>query len=234
VLGVSQIDGVGGYLMGIGSTSVTAYGILGAFSGTAMDTTMGPWGVFAGGNLGASGAKHFVEPHPADASQVIVYSSLEGRTVDTFFRGTARTLNRQAVIEVPEDFRIVTDEEDLTVQLTPVGGLATMAVMSQDLNRVVVKSSTDVQFHYLIQGIRRAFKNFQPVGKGYEFMPRSPSDRMPGYLTEEAQRRLISNGTYNEDGTVNMATAERAGWTKIWAERAAAKRASGAETGKPK
>jgi hypothetical protein len=52
-------------------------------------------------------------------------------------------------------------------------------------------------------------------------MPRSPSEKMPAYLTEEARRRLIANGTYNADGTVNMDTAQRAGWTKIWADREA-------------
>jgi hypothetical protein len=50
-------------------------------------------------------------------------------------------------------------------------------------------------------------------------MPPSAEDPMPGYLTDEAKRRLIANGTYNADGTVNLATAERAGWTAEWAER---------------
>ena len=137
------------------------------------------------GNLGAMGAKHFVEPHPSDAARVIVYSSLEGREVGTYFRGTARVVNHEAVIEVPEDFRIVTDDEGLTVQLTPVGDLATLAVVRQDLNRVVVKASKDVTFHYLVQGVRRAFKDLQPVRIGYEFVPRSPSDTLQPYLTAE-------------------------------------------------
>jgi hypothetical protein len=37
---------------------------------------------------------------------------------------------------------------------------------------------------------------------------------------EEVRRRLISNVTYNADGSINMETAERLGWTKIWAEQA--------------
>ena len=41
---------------------------------------------------------------------------------------------------------------------------------------------------------------------------------MGGYNPEE-RRRLIANGTYNADGSVNMETAERVGWTKIWKER---------------
>jgi hypothetical protein len=30
---------------------------------------------------------------------------------------------------------------------------------------------------------------------------------------------LIQNGTYNADGTVNMETARRLGWDKVWEER---------------
>jgi hypothetical protein len=196
-------------------------GYLGTSFGTAGDATSGAWAVLASGALGASGAKHFVEPHPEDLNKVILYSSIEGRTVDTYFRGTARFVNREAIIEVPEDFRFVTAEEGLTVQITPIGGFASAYVESRDLNRIVVRSSKDIEFDYLVQGVRRAYKDFQPVRRGHEFMPRSPSDRIPAYLTEEARRRLIANGTYNADGTVNMDTAERAGWTKIWADRQA-------------
>jgi hypothetical protein len=55
-------------------------------------------------------------------------------------------------------------------------------------------------------------------------MPESADQKVPAYLTDEAKRRLIANGTYNADGTVNRTTAERLGWTKIWADRAAAAR----------
>lgn len=40
---------------------------------------------------------------------------------------------------------------------------------------------------------------------------------------------LISNGTYREDGTVNMETAERMGWTKTWADREAEKTAAASQ-----
>jgi len=228
VLGTSNTNvGVGGFSQYIavdgelfnGSGSILAIGVLGSTFGAAADTTTGPWGVFSFGNFGASGMKHFVEPHPADPRKVILYSAMEGRTVDTYFRGTSKFVGHEAIIEVPEDFRIVTAEEGLTVQLTPMGGFAQMYVESQDLNRIVVRSSKDVQFHFLIQGLRRAYKDVQPVQIGNEFMPRSPSDKLPAYLSEEAQRRLIANGTYHADGTVNMETAERAGWTRIWQQR---------------
>jgi hypothetical protein len=224
VLGLSEFSAVIGTLFDSAGVS-TASGFIGTTFGTAADATTGPWGVFSQGNLGATGAKHFVEPHPTDATKTITYSSLEGREVGTYFRGTARVVNHRAVISVPEDFRTVTDEEGLTVQLTAVGAAATMYVESQDLNSIVINSSKDIPVHYLVQGVRRAFRDFQPVNTGFEFMPASPDAKMPASLTEEARRRLVSNGTYNADGTVNMGTAEKAGFAKIWSDREAQARA---------
>jgi hypothetical protein len=179
-------------------------------------------GVRVDGNFTASGTKAFIEPHPSDPSLIIRYVALEGPEAGTYFRGTAKTVDQEAVIQVPDSFRIVSAEEGLTVQLTPVGELAQIAVMSQDLNQIVVRSSRDVTFHYHVNGIRRAFKDWQVVTEGHEFQPVSPDKKMPGWLTEEAKSRLIANGTYNPDGTVNMNTAERLGWAKAWREEAAA------------
>jgi len=64
------------------------------------------------------------------------------------------------------------------------------------------------------------------------FVPESASARLPGYLSEEERGRLIRNGTYNADGTVNMETAERVGWVKAWAERQAQKEAAAVEARK--
>lgn len=183
-------------------------------------------GVRVDGDFTASGTKAFIEPHPSDPMLTIRYVALEGPEAGTYFRGTGRTVNREAVIQVPDSFRIVSAEEGLTVQLTPVGELAQMAVMSQDLNQIVVRSSREVTFHYHVNGIRRAFKDWQVVAEGHEFRPVSPDQKMPGWLTEEAKSRLIANGTYNPDGTVNMNTAERMGWAKVWREEAAAAAAS--------
>jgi len=214
VEGISDNAGVRGEVYN-GAGAFAALGILGFHSGANF------YGVFTNGNMGGVGAKFFVEPHPTDASRVIRYIAMEGPESGTYFRGTARTVGRHAVIEVPESFRIVSDEEDLTIQLTPVGALATMAVMSQDLNRIVVNSSKDVVFHYLVQGVRRAFKGFDPIVEGGEFAPRGPKDVMTATLPDEVKRRLIANGTYSPDGTVNMATAERMGWAQKWRDNEA-------------
>ena len=190
------------------------------------------YGVFASiGTIGCNGCvKQFVDPHPTDPRLTIHYVSLEGPEAGTYFRGTARTSHGRSVIEVPDHFRWVTQEEGMTVQLTPVGDLAMMAVVSQDLNRIVVRSSKDVSFHYLVQGIRPAHREFQPVVEGTEYAPQSAQERMPEGWTEWARQRLIENGTYNPDGTVNMETAERAGWAKAWREREEKTRAAVAKS----
>jgi hypothetical protein len=221
VVGVSQttnkeIGAVVGLIVN-GSGGLGAFGVLGYDFNTA--------GEFFG-NTVATGTKTFMEPDPADPTKVIKYVSLEGPEAGTYFRGTARTVNHSAVITVPEHFRIVTDTDGMTVQLTTVGSPASIYVASEDLNQIVVESNRDVTFHYLVQGVRKAYKDFQVIQNGTDFMPRSPDARMPGGLSPEAQKRLIANGTYNADGTVNMTTAERVGWTKVWADREAQAKAN--------
>jgi hypothetical protein len=181
------------------------------------------YGVFAQGSLGATGTKPFVEPHPTDASKVIRYVALEGPEAGTYFRGRGRFRNGQAVIDVPESFRIVTDGDGLTVQITPIGADFTMTtVVSANLDQITFRGNHDVEFYYMVHGVRKAYKDWQAIADGSEFVPLSPTDRMPTSLSEEAKRRLIQNGTYNADGSVNMATAVREGWTKAWAARQAA------------
>lgn len=176
------------------------------------------YGVYAQGNLGASGTKSFVEPHPTDPAKVIRFVSLEGPEAGTYFRGTGFTRGGVCVIEVPEAFRIVTAEDGLTVQVTPVETPARTWIESQSLERIVVRSSLDTRFHYLVQGTRRAYRDFEPIVAGDEFTPESPDDRLPRWLPEEGRRRLVSNGTFHPDGSVNLETAERLGWTTIWRE----------------
>jgi hypothetical protein len=211
--------GVMGILLASSGTSQVAFGSLGSNFGTAADATGPPWGVFAGGNLGASGAKHFVEPHPTDASKVILYASLEGPEVGTYFRGKGKLERGTATIEVPEDFRMVTDPEGLSIQVTPIGEMATVAVASIGLDRIVVKGSRNVEFFYTVNGVRSTFKGLKPIQAGAEFAPLKENATIPEYLSEGQKRLLIQNGTYKADGTVNMETARRLGWNRVWEQQ---------------
>ena len=172
--------------------------------------------VYANGTFGAAGAKNFVEPHPTDPTREIRYASLEGREVGTYFRGSSRLVRGEAVIDVPEDFRIVTDAQGLTVVATPSGGLAVIACISKSLDRIVIRGSADVDFDYLVSGVRKAYVGFEPIHANTSFVPASLDSavEMTAALPAESVRRLVSNGTLNADGSVNAKTAHRLGWDK--------------------
>jgi hypothetical protein len=236
ILGLTRDDGqinagaVDGVLLDVNGNVITD-GLLGVRGSSTV-----LYGVLAHGNLGATGTKPFVEPHPTDASKVIRYVALEGPEAGTYFRGRGRFHNGQAVIDVPDSFRMVTDSDGLTVQITPIGAdLTTANVVSASLDQIAVRSNHDVEFFYLVQGVRKAYKDWQPIAEGAEFVPGSPTDRIPAYLSEDAKHRLIQNGTYNADGSVNMATAVREGWTKVWAagQNEQVRRALATDTPKP-
>src|SRR6476659_9517896 len=208
-------------------TNATGGGVLGAnLSAAGAVQSVGVLGstdsvgLGVGGDMNVSGSKSSVKPHPVDASKMIRYISLEGNESGTYFRGRGRFQNGIAVVEVPEDFRIVTDPEGLSIQVTPIGQMATVAVESIGLDRIVIRGSRNVEFFYLVNGIRHAYKSYGPIADSANFFaPGSADDRMPLYLPESLQQRLISNGTYTPDGKVNMETARRLGWDKTWEER---------------
>jgi hypothetical protein len=165
------------------------------------------------GSLTTIGTKHFAMPHPTDPSKQIVFTSLEGNESGTYFRGTAHTVNGFATIEVPETFRLATSPNSLSAVATPVGELAVLAVVSQDLHEVVVQSSKDVKFNYIVNGVRAGFEVHQTLADNTAFVPRSAKDRvLAKALDSEAVRRLKASGILNADGTVNLETAHRLGW----------------------
>lgn len=212
VLGVSRFTGVRGDLVNT-SGATLAEGRLGfASAGTN-------YGLYSVGDIGATGIKAFVLPHPSDPSLVIRYVAMEGPEVGTYFRGRARIAGGAASIQVPESFRMVTEEEGLTVHLTAMGGTANLWVEQVGLDRIEVRGSGDVEFFYVVNGIRRDFRDFQPIALGTEYVPTSPDHPLPDHLPPQARRNLISSGVYNPDGSVNMQTADRLGWVREWRMR---------------
>jgi hypothetical protein len=41
---------------------------------------------------------------------------------------------------------------------------------------------------------------------------------------EYVRKSLVANGTFNPDGSINMETAQRLGWTRTWEEAVRARR----------
>lgn len=160
---------------------------------------------------------------PSPIRGVIKYVALEGPEAGTYFRGRSRFQRGRAVIGVPEHFRLVTDPDGITVQITPIGQVAGYAVISIGMERIEVQGTRDVEFFYHVNGVRKAFKDFQPVQVFPEekyFVPHHPGQRIEEVISsnEELRKRLISNGTFNPDGSVNIDTAERIGWAAQWRE----------------
>jgi hypothetical protein len=210
VLGISR-DG-----LGVAGSNVSGAGAEQSWGGLACTATQAVCGM---GTLSVSGSKSFVEPHPTDASKVVRFVSLEGNEAGTYFRGRGKFERGLARIPVPEEFRMVTDAKGLSIQMTAIGEMASIAVVRIDLEEILVKASRNVGFFYLVQGVRKGYEDYKSIGEEAFFVPRSAGYRMPGALSAEAKRKLIANGTYNEDGTVNLETAKRLGWTDRWKDR---------------
>ncbi|MBI1744105.1 hypothetical protein HYR54_13710, partial [Candidatus Acetothermia bacterium] len=89
--------------------------------GNDMDFFTGPTGsvssnmeLSSAGDLFVTGTKSFVQDHPTDPTKQIVYVALEGGEAGTYVRGTGQLVNGEAVIELPEHFGLVTNDQRLT------------------------------------------------------------------------------------------------------------------------
>jgi hypothetical protein len=170
------------------------------------------YALFCVGNLGATGTKSFVQPHPSDPSKEVRFVCLEGNESGTYFRGSARLAGGRAVIDVPEEFRLVTGPEGLTVQVTPIGAAVPLAVESYDLEHVTVVGSADVEFHYFVNGVRRGFTELECVRENHAYVPEERGVPYGAQYPDELRRILVENGTLNPDFTPSEATAARLGW----------------------
>ncbi|MEM8713800.1 MAG: hypothetical protein AAGG01_22895, partial [Planctomycetota bacterium] len=167
--------------------------------------------VFAEGDTGATGTKSFIQPHPTDAAKQIKFVCLEGNESGTYFRGKTHLQAGGAVIEVPEDFRLVSESENLTVQITPMVN-ARVWVESYGLDRIVIGSTADIEVHYMVNGVRKGYGNLQTIERNTAYVPREAGQFGRQY-PQEIRDMLVENGTLNPDYTPNLETAARLGWS---------------------
>jgi hypothetical protein len=197
--------GLGEAIVGFGGGGTAIYGMSTNLNNRA--------GVFDGGITVTNGSKSFVEPHPTDPTKEIRYVCLEGPESGTYFRGTGHIVNGLARIEVPEHFRIVSRVDGLTVQLTPIGDMAVLAVISRSLEGIVVRGSKDVEFDYMVNGVRVTVPRLEPIEENRFFVPRNAHDpALTRPLDPEVRSRLVRSGILNPDGTISLETAHRLGW----------------------
>jgi hypothetical protein len=206
-------DGARGYSGGASGYGLWGrnHSVTGNARGVLGQTSSGSgYGIYSIGNLAATGSKSFVNPHPSDPLKEIRFVCLEGNESGTYFRGTARLAGGIAIVEVPEEFRLVTSaERDLTVQTTAVGAPAMLWVESQDLEHVVVRGQPDVEFHYFVNGVRRGFEEVRLVAENSSFLPERLDEPFGTQYPDALRQVLVENGLLNPDFTPNAATHAR-------------------------
>jgi hypothetical protein len=122
-------------------------------------------GLLVTGEFLAGGPKMFIQAHPEDASLEITYAALEGGEAGTYVRGSASLHSGRAVIALPEHFRLTTEPNALTAQLTPREKWLELFIASLTNGELEVNEAQgrDGKFDYFVQGIRKGFADFQPV-----------------------------------------------------------------------
>lgn len=116
------------------------------------------------GDLAVRGTRSLAMLDPENSEVSIHFAALEGPEVGTYYRGTARTRDGKAVIDLPAHFAKVTSRRGVTVQLTPLGGWSGLYVLEKSPRRIVIGQADGekpVEFDFLVQGVRAGQENFQ-------------------------------------------------------------------------
>ena len=216
ILGLSQNRGIQGARTNASGVLQTS-GVLG-YAGTS--------GVHSFEDVTAGGAKPFVMPFAGRPEKQIVFVSTEADEVLTATRGRIVFQRGLAVIKLSEAFMMASEAEGWSVQLTPIGQMASIAVVKMDAvkGEIVVQASRDVSAFYRVEGVRKGYKDFQAIQDNVYFVPESAVSKMPPWPAT-TQKILVDNKIYNEDGTANLDTAKAMGWTKIWEQKEAESKA---------
>jgi hypothetical protein len=211
----SSGSGIGVY--GLSSSSRGVFGWASSSSGLnygvrGFTSSSSGYGVWSDGNFGATGTKAFIQPHPNDPSKEIRFVCLEGNESGTYFRGSAQLEGGRAYIEVPEEFRLASELDNMTVQLTARGPDAGLWIESSDLDLIVVAGNGDVDFDYFINGVRRGFEDHEAIRVNNAFVPELRGMPYGSQFKPDHRQILVENGILNPDFTPNEATAQHMGW----------------------
>jgi hypothetical protein len=238
VYGRSEGGFGGSGIYGLANCGGLCYGVFGDVGNGTLYGVYSFGAAYVSGDLTVSGAifagtKDFIAPYPGDASKEIRYTSAEAPEALAFVRGKAQVVNGFATISLPDHFRLSVDPDSMTVNLTPIGGMATVGVVRLDPDKVVIQASRDMRVDYVVYGERSAFRGQQAVAENTHFRPMyegRPVENWPASYVEIMKQ----NGVLNADGSANKATYERLGWTLLPQESNPAVRSEKARAAEPK
>ncbi|WP_456407971.1 hypothetical protein [Thiolapillus sp.] len=156
--------------VGVGGDGIMAFGnIMGGYFEDRDSSGIARVG-YSTYKIQGNGTVAFVQNHPENDDQVIVYAAPEGDEVATYTRGSAKLANGEARIPLGETFKWVTNPDiGLTAHLTPVGGGTVLYVASKTTSELVVRSMPgfpdNVEFDYIVYGLRIGFEDTTVVQK---------------------------------------------------------------------
>ena len=99
----------------------------------------------------AAETKSFLIDHPTREGMKLQYACLEGPENGAYVRGATTT----EIIELPDYWTGLVDEESITVQLTPKSHSQNTYVSGIMNNRVYLISDTDIDVYYNVYGTRK-------------------------------------------------------------------------------
>jgi hypothetical protein len=138
--------------------------VLGTNSVNRMEINGSTGAVTVSGNFTVTGVKSFAMVDPENDKKAIYYAALEGPEAGTYYRGTAKTSGGSVTIELPGFFSRITEQERMTVQITPVGAPGQAYVAEKTPEHLVIKvadGAADLEFDYFVQGVRKGYLDFK-------------------------------------------------------------------------
>jgi len=140
---------------GIPSLEILSSGLvkIAQYTGNVMLGTGSDFGykLYVNGSFAAT-TKSFVINHPTKPGMSLRYGCLEGPENGVYVRGRQQNL----VIELPDYWTGLVDENSITVNLTPIGSYQRIFVSNIKDNKVFVGSDTDVvDFNYTVYAERK-------------------------------------------------------------------------------
>ena len=124
-----------------------------------------------------SAKKDFDIPHPTKDGWRLRHVCIEGPTADVYYRGKVSG----NIIELPDYWKGLVDEETITVTLTPIGEYQQLFVEAIQDNRIYIKNHLDTSTycHYLVCAERKDVeRNIPEYQGGYEDYPGNNTDYM--------------------------------------------------------
>jgi len=184
----------GNLYLGYGINGGTTIGHFFAY-GAEIDGTIYGRTLSLSSNLYVTGIKSFIHPHPTDDSKIIKYIAIESGEALTLACGTAKTVNGEATVALPEHFSLCTSKDaPVTVILTPEGAPVLLYTKQKSKEKIVVamkKSDLtafgDVEFAFQVTGVRDGFEN-QDVIVDLEKLYAPKQDN--GTVKNDVQKRI--------------------------------------------